>query len=208
MTDAKLKSYADRINRTMDELDDGKEVLRDLYLEAKSAGYVPKVLRKAITRQRMEPAKRQEEDSILELYEAALDGPTREAVKLAAQGATSREIEAATGIDHVTVARSVSLKKKHETPTPERRAELLTKIQRLGQEIEEEGGDRQSASRGGEESAASNTASASSPPPVALVLETEEITLKATPACALGGAETPEGIDLTIPAHLRRERII
>jgi len=89
MTDAWLKSAADRINRLLDEKQGIGADIADVFLEAKSKGYVPKVLRKAITRQRMEPAKRQEEDSILELYEAALDGPTREAVKLAAQGATS-----------------------------------------------------------------------------------------------------------------------
>lgn len=116
MSDARLKSLAERINRLLDEKKGLTDDIADIFQEAKSAGYVPKVLRKAITRQRMEPAKRQEEDSILELYEAALDGPTREAVRLAAQGATSRQIQQATGIDHVTVSRAVSLKKNTETP--------------------------------------------------------------------------------------------
>lgn len=119
MTDARLKSLAERINRLLDEKKGLTDDIGDLYQEAKSAGYVPKVLRKAITRQRMEPEKRQEEDSILELYEAALDAPTREAVRMAAQGATSRQIQQATGIDHVTVSRSVSLKKNTETQGPQ-----------------------------------------------------------------------------------------
>lgn len=109
MTDAKLKSLAERINRLLDEKQGIGADITDIFSEAKSAGYVPKVLRKAITRQRMEPAKRQEEDSILELYEAALDGPTREAVKLAAQGASAREIEQKTGISRSAVSRSVPL---------------------------------------------------------------------------------------------------
>jgi len=112
MTDAWLKSAADRINRLLDEKQGIGADIADVFLEAKSKGYVPKVLRKAITRQRMEPAKRQEEDSILELYEAALDGPTREAVKLAASRGHLARDRRGDRLDHSTVARSVALKKK------------------------------------------------------------------------------------------------
>lgn len=119
MTDNRLKSLADRIERLMDERDGIQSDIRDIYAEAKSAGYVPKVLRKAITRKRMDPDKRSEEDTILDLYEDALSPSMRRAVQMAKAGATSREIETETGIDHVTVTRSVSLNKKSETPKPE-----------------------------------------------------------------------------------------
>jgi uncharacterized protein (UPF0335 family) len=113
MTD--LKSLADRINRLLDEKAGIGADIGDIYQEAKSAGYVPKVLRKVIALTRMDQSKRAEEETLQGLYEAELDGPTRKAVELAAQGATSREIEQATGIDHATVARSVALKRKHAT---------------------------------------------------------------------------------------------
>ena len=119
MSDNRLKSLADRIERLMDERDGIQSDIRDIYAEAKSAGYVPKVLRKAITRKRMDPDKRSEEDTILDLYEDALSPSMRRAVQMAKAGATSREIETETGIDHVTVTRSVSLNKKSETPKPE-----------------------------------------------------------------------------------------
>lgn len=115
MSDNRLKSLADRIERLMDERDAIQSDIRDIYAEAKSAGYVPKVLRKAITRKRMDPDKRSEEDTILDLYEDALSPSMRRAVQMAKAGATSREIETETGIDHVTVARSVSLNKFSET---------------------------------------------------------------------------------------------
>jgi len=115
-TDNRLKSLADRIERLMDERDGIQGDIRDIYAEAKSAGYVPKVLRKAITRKRMDQDKRSEEDAILGLYEDALSPSMRRAVQMAKAGATSREIETETGIDHVTVTRSVSLNKKSETP--------------------------------------------------------------------------------------------
>jgi uncharacterized protein (UPF0335 family) len=116
--DNHLKSLADRIERLMDERDAIQSDIRDIYAEAKSAGYVPKVLRKAITRKRMDQDKRSEEDAILGLYEDALSPSMRRAVQMAKAGATSREIETETGIDHVTVTRSVSLNKKSETPEP------------------------------------------------------------------------------------------
>lgn len=116
--DNRLKSLADRIERLMDERDGIQSDIRDIYVEAKSAGYVPKVLRKAITRKRMDPDKRSEEDTILDLYEDALTPSMRRAVAMAAKGATSREIETETGIDHATVARSVALNKKSETDIP------------------------------------------------------------------------------------------
>ena len=122
MTDNKLKSLAERIENLMDERDGIQSDIRDIYAEAKSAGYVPKVLRKAITRKRMDAGKRDEEDAILELYEGALSPAMRKAVAMAAKGASSHQIEAETGIDHVTVTRSVSLKKVSETESGDRQS--------------------------------------------------------------------------------------
>ena len=124
MADNRLKSLADRIERLMDERDGIQSDIRDIYVEAKSAGYVPKVLRKAITRKRMDPDKRDEEDTILDLYEGALTPSMRRAVAMAAGGASARAIEEATGIDQATVARSVSLNKKSETDEPEKETDL------------------------------------------------------------------------------------
>lgn len=125
--DNRLKSLAERIERLMDERDAIQSDIRDIYVEAKSAGYVPKVLRKAITRKRMDPDKRTEEDTILDLYEDALSPSMRRAVHMAKSGATSREIETETGIDHVTVTRSVSLNKFSETETPAPQGSVLPK---------------------------------------------------------------------------------
>lgn len=143
MTDPKLKSLVERIERLMDERDGLGDDIRDVFTEVKSAGYVPKVLRKVIVRRRMDPNKRAEEDSWQEMYEAALDGPTRKALSMAASGATARQIEQETGIDQATVARSVSLKKRRETkpfretePTTEEAAEeARTHCEQPSQEV-------------------------------------------------------------------------
>lgn len=117
MSDNKLKSAFDRINRLLDERDALMSDVSDIYREVKSNGLVPRVVRKIIQRSRMDPNKRAEEDALQEMYEAALDAPTRQALEMALKGATAREIEKETGIDQATVARSVSLKKSRETKT-------------------------------------------------------------------------------------------
>jgi uncharacterized protein (UPF0335 family) len=203
MTDAKLKSLVERIERLMDERDGLGEDIRDVFTEVKSAGYVPKVLRKVIVRRRMDPDKRAEEDSWQEMYESALDGPTRKAVEMAAAGATLREIEAETGIKRSTAERFVPPKKDRGTPKGEAVASVLTADATVGGEDSRppappansvEQGDRQSPLRDGEASADITTASALPSPPSAGV-HTQ----------FYGGAPVVED-DLAIPAHLRRAR--
>lgn len=101
----KLKSLSERINRLLDERDGINGDIADLYQEAKSAGYITKVLRKAIARQRMDQGKRAEEDSILELYEAALDCKTRAVVDALRAGETFSATSEKTGTPRRTVAR-------------------------------------------------------------------------------------------------------
>src|SRR5688572_11929438 len=101
MSNGHLKSLADRIERLMDERDGIGSDIRDIFAEAKSAGYVPKVLRKAITRKRMDPSKRDEEDAVLELYEDALGGVGR-AVAAVRAGATWKEASAEHGVPRAT----------------------------------------------------------------------------------------------------------
>lgn len=137
-TTGHLKSLADRINRLLDERDAIKADVADIYQEAKSAGYVPKILRKVIARARMDADKRREEDELLEMYEAAMDGPTRMAVELARAGKTAREIEEATGIDHSVVAQDIAL---HGKPgRPRKLSEAQTNSETARMEAEPGGG--------------------------------------------------------------------
>lgn len=118
MTDNKLKSISDRINRLLDERDGINGDISDLYQEAKSDGYIPKVLRKAIARMRMDQNKRAEEDSILELYEGALDGKTRAVIDALKSGSTLDATAEQTGTSRRTVARiSKTVPKNSENGT-------------------------------------------------------------------------------------------
>lgn len=116
MSDARLKSIADRINRLMDERDGIASDIRDVYVEAKSAGYIPKALRKAIARMRMDPDKLAEDDSLLDLYEAAL-GRVGAAMQAVREGATVEAAAKANGIDRATLARARAVAKQRENAT-------------------------------------------------------------------------------------------
>lgn len=106
-----LKSLAERIERLMDEQDGIKSDIRDLYTEVKSAGYMPKVLRKAIARKRMDPSKRDEEDAILELYEGVL-GRVGKALAAVRAGSTWKEAAENNGVPRATLARAVAVSKR------------------------------------------------------------------------------------------------
>lgn len=100
-----LKSYFDRINRLIDERDGINSDIADIYQEVKSGGYVPKVLRKVVSRHRADPTKLAEEDALQETYEAALDGKTKAALAELRGGATFDATAEKTGIPRRTVAR-------------------------------------------------------------------------------------------------------
>ncbi|TIX63301.1 MAG: DUF2312 domain-containing protein [Mesorhizobium sp.] len=67
-----LRAFVERIERLNEEAraigDDKKEV----YAEAKGTGFDTKAIKQLIRLRRMDPAARQEEESILDLYKAAL----------------------------------------------------------------------------------------------------------------------------------------
>ena len=71
------KALGDRINRLMDQIEDGKSDLKDLYTEAKSNGHDVSALKKAIARQREDADKRAKRIALEEMvatYTAALGG--------------------------------------------------------------------------------------------------------------------------------------
>ena len=73
----RLQSITERIERCEEQKAEIAGDIKELYSEAKSAGYDTKVLRKAIARRRMDAADREEQDALLEVYERAL-GPYRD----------------------------------------------------------------------------------------------------------------------------------
>lgn len=71
-----LKSYISRIESLEEEKKTFVDDIRDVYAEAKSAGFDPKVMR-AIVRRRKDPDKAAELEALIETYMEAL-GPLRD----------------------------------------------------------------------------------------------------------------------------------
>jgi len=68
----RLKSIVERIERLTEEKKALSGDIKDIFAEAKSAGYDAKVIRKVLQRRARERAEVEEEDTMLERYEHAL----------------------------------------------------------------------------------------------------------------------------------------
>lgn len=105
MTNNKIQSYAERIERVLDEIEGLKDNIKDIYTEVKAADLKTRVLRKAIANKRKKVDAAFEAE--VEDYAAAL---------LAMPGATYRGVAEQTGIPRSTLQRRVP---KRENGTSE-----------------------------------------------------------------------------------------
>ena len=67
-----LKSIVERIERMEAEKKVCADDIRDIYAEAKSNGFIPKVLREIVKMRKVDPAERSEHDAVKDLYLQAL----------------------------------------------------------------------------------------------------------------------------------------
>lgn len=68
----RLRSLVDRIERLEEESKGIRSDIRDIYFEAKSAGFDTKVLRQLIRIRRLEAAEVEEQETLLDVYRRAL----------------------------------------------------------------------------------------------------------------------------------------
>lgn len=68
----RLKSFIERVERLEEEKKGLGEDIRDVYSEAKSTGFEPKIMRKLVSRRKQNVEKRREEDELLDLYACAI----------------------------------------------------------------------------------------------------------------------------------------
>jgi uncharacterized protein (UPF0335 family) len=69
----RLRSIVERIERLEEEKKALAADIRDIFQEAKSAGFDVKVLRQVIRLRKMDQAQLQEQDTLLDLYRRALE---------------------------------------------------------------------------------------------------------------------------------------
>ena len=68
-----LRMIVERIERIEQEIDELNEGKREIYQEAKSNGFDPKVLREIVRLRKQDQKKREERESLLELYLKAIN---------------------------------------------------------------------------------------------------------------------------------------
>lgn len=69
----RLRSLVERIERLEEEKAALTADIREVYLEAKGAGFDAKTLRQVVRLRKMDSADRREQEELLELYKRALD---------------------------------------------------------------------------------------------------------------------------------------
>jgi uncharacterized protein (UPF0335 family) len=67
-----LRLFIERIERLEEEKKGIGDDIKDVYLEGKSTGYDPKIMRQIVALRKMAPHDRQEMEAILQTYLAAL----------------------------------------------------------------------------------------------------------------------------------------
>jgi uncharacterized protein (UPF0335 family) len=71
-TNERLKQFIQRIERLEEEKKALSADIKEVYSEAKSAGYDPKIMRQVVKIRKMDKADRQEQESLLDVYLAAV----------------------------------------------------------------------------------------------------------------------------------------
>lgn len=64
----RLKSFIERIERLIVDKENVAADVREVFAEAKSAGYDPKIMRQVVKLRKLDPADRQEQESLLQVY--------------------------------------------------------------------------------------------------------------------------------------------
>jgi uncharacterized protein (UPF0335 family) len=67
-----LQSFIERIEKLEEEKKAIADDIKDIYAEAKGTGFDPKIIKKVVALRKMDAHKREEEESILELYLSSL----------------------------------------------------------------------------------------------------------------------------------------
>lgn len=64
----RLKSFIERIERLEEERKALAADIKEIYAEAKSGGFDPKIMRKVVALRKLDPAERQEQEELLGVY--------------------------------------------------------------------------------------------------------------------------------------------
>lgn len=71
-----LKAFVERVERLEEEMANIRNDVKEVFGEAKAMGFDTKIMKKVIRLRKLDPAQREEEEQMTELYEDALTGIT------------------------------------------------------------------------------------------------------------------------------------
>jgi len=69
---SRIRSFIERIERLKQIQREAADDMTEVYAEAKGEGFDVKILRKVVDRRALDPAARQEQEALLDLYETAV----------------------------------------------------------------------------------------------------------------------------------------
>lgn len=69
-----LRSFIERIERLEEEKKGIADDIRDVYAEAKSSGFDPKIMRQVVRLRKLDRHEREEQESLLDVYLHAIEG--------------------------------------------------------------------------------------------------------------------------------------
>lgn len=72
VSDDQLRLFIERIERLEEEKKGISDDIRDVYLESKSQGYDPKIMRQIVRLRKLPPHDRKEMEAVLDVYKNAL----------------------------------------------------------------------------------------------------------------------------------------
>lgn len=67
-----LRHFIERLERLQQDCDEIKADMREVFAEAKAAGFIPKIMRQVLRLRRMDPAEMSEEEMLLHTYMGAM----------------------------------------------------------------------------------------------------------------------------------------
>ena len=88
-----LRSLVSRIERLEEDRKAISEDIKEVYAEAKSLGFDPKIMRKALSLRKLDTDTRMEESDLLDIYMHALEGAADNASSVSESSATMATLE-------------------------------------------------------------------------------------------------------------------
>lgn len=199
---ATLKGYVDRLEKMDEEKKAVADDIKDIYQELKGNGYDAKAIRTIVRERKVDAAEAAEQEAILDTYRHAL-GMAVQAVR---DGSSQRSAAKAHGVSRSYLGRVVGgPSAENASEGPGTVGEIL---ETTGAVPSGDSGGTADVTTASTPAVANSSASQTGPSSVEAprMAGASNAPIQPTVSGEAGGGTHPDDIDLTIPAHLLRQR--